>query len=85
MIVSEEAGMTERDIIRVLSGNHSAGTEAFRDALLARCLAVIGSNEPIGSPDGESGDLDDEELGMLAAAGTGTPQRSAATTTTTCV
>ena len=53
--------MTEQDIIRVLSERRPVGDEGFRDALLARCLAIIDADEGFS-------DLDDEELGMLAAA-----------------
>lgn len=42
------ATMTEQDIIRVLSKNHSVGTKDIRDTLLARCLAVIGSKGQAG-------------------------------------
>lgn len=56
--------MPEQEIRRILSQDLSAGTEAFRDALLARCLEVLGSD------DSESGlDLFDEDLELLAAAG----------------
>lgn len=40
----------------------SAGTEAFRDTLLERCLSVL-------DEDDEGRCLDDAELDMLAAAG----------------
>ena len=54
--------MTEQEIGRALGERYSAGTEAFRDALLARCLAVLGSdNQPV--------ELMDEGLARLAAAG----------------
>ena len=46
----------------------SAGTEAFRDDLLARCLAVLGSDSA--SNDASEGiELDDDALDLLAAAG----------------
>lgn len=54
--------MEERDIIRVLSTDFSAGSEASRDALLVRCLDVLGADD-------DGTDLEDEELEMLAAAG----------------
>ena len=57
--------MTEQDIIRVLSERRPVGTEDFRDALLARCLAAIDAIDA----DEDSADPTDEELGMLAAAG----------------
>lgn len=53
--------MDEREIVRILRQDLSKGTEKFRDALLARCLAVLGSGDGI--------ELDDSELEMLAAAG----------------
>ena len=53
--------MTEQDIIRVLSERRPVGDEGFRDALLARCLAIVDADDvPV--------DLDDDDLGMLAAA-----------------
>lgn len=52
----------EQMLRRVLGQDFSAGTEAFRDALLDRCLAVLGQG-------GEARDLDDGDLGLLAAAG----------------
>lgn len=54
--------MDEVDIARVLSADLSEGTEAFRDALLERCLSVIADGD-----DGMS--LDDDQLELLAAAG----------------
>ena len=56
------AGVDEREIAKVLQQDLSKGTEAFRDALLRRCLDVLDSDN-----DGRS--LDDDELEMLAAAG----------------
>lgn len=66
--------MKEQDIIRVLSEGYSEGTEAFRDALLDRCLDALGS-ESVGfrlvGTDGEDTvhELGIEELDLLAAAG----------------
>lgn len=54
--------MDEDELRRILSQDLSAGTEAFRDALLARCLQVLGKN-------GAAAELADEELELLAAAG----------------
>lgn len=58
--------MEEREFERMLEGlmssDCSKGTEAFRDALLERCLTVLGE-------DTECVELDDEDLDMLAAAG----------------
>ena len=54
--------MDENELRRILSQDLSVGTEAFRDALLARCLQVLGE-------DGAATELCDEELELLAAAG----------------
>ena len=53
--------MDEQDIRSILRQDLSKGTEKFRDALLARCLAVLDSGDGI--------ELGDFELEMLAAAG----------------
>ena len=47
---------------RLMKQDFSAGTEAFRDGLLERCLAELDSED-------EGRVLDDDELDMLAAAG----------------
>ena len=56
--------MNERNFEQQLKGlfskDLSAGTEAFREDLLARCLDVLGS---------EAQKLADDELEMLSAAG----------------
>ena len=54
----------EEMLERVMKADFSAGTEAFRDALLARCLAELDA----GSAD-DGAELDDDDLGLLAAAG----------------
>lgn len=58
--------MTENELEQMLKSqlrkDPSLGTEAFRDSLLARCIAVL--NE-----DCEGVELDDDELELLAAAG----------------
>ena len=51
--------MDEREIERIMRQDLSKGTEKFRDALLARCLAVLGSEDGML--------LDDSELELLAA------------------
>jgi len=53
--------MDEDELRRILSQDLSVGTEAFRDALLARCLDVLAA--------GDGADLGDDELELLAAAG----------------
>ena len=53
--------MNEKKLERLFQSDLSLGTDAFRDALLERCLEVIRSDE--GSPISES------ELDLLAAAG----------------
>ena len=52
----------EQMIERLMKLDFSIGTEAFRDDLLSRCLAVLAS-------DGECREVDDAELELLAAAG----------------
>ena len=47
---------------QVLGQNLSAGTDAFRDDLLARCLDIVSSSEDVTA-------LDDSQLELLAAAG----------------
>ena len=54
----------EQMLTRLLRADVSAGTEAFRDALLARCLGALDAG-----PEGGAAELDDAELEMLAAAG----------------
>ena len=62
----EEHSLTEQEIIRVLSRDYSAGTERFREALLARCLSFLGqADRSAARPE----DLEDDDLEMLAAAG----------------
>ena len=51
------------DIERILSQDLSAGTEAFRENLLERCLSALGQ------ADSDGVELDDSEFEMLAAAG----------------
>ena len=54
----------ERIIGRLMKQDLSAGTEAFREDLLARCLEVLDAD------DGEDGvEVSDSDLKMLAAAG----------------
>ena len=52
----------EQNVQRLMKQDFSAGTEAFRDALLVRCLNELGNAE-------DGIELDDETLDMLAAAG----------------
>lgn len=47
---------------RLLQRDPSAGSEAFREDLLARCLEVLGADDEVVA-------LDDDELDMLSAAG----------------
>ena len=56
--------MDEVGIQTLLARDLSVGTERFREALLSSCLALVGADEAQGEL------LDDEELEMLAAAGT---------------
>lgn len=52
----------DQTLERLMKQDFSAGTEAFRDTLLERCLSVL-------DEDDEGRCLDDAELDMLAAAG----------------
>ena len=52
----------EQMLARTLKQDASLGTEAFRDALLARCLVVLNADD-------EGTELTDEQLDMLSAAG----------------
>lgn len=58
--------MNERELDKMLEQllqqDLSAGTEEFRDELLARCLAVLDAEDGVG-------EIDDGLLDMLAAAG----------------
>lgn len=54
----------ERMIGRLMKQDLSAGTEAFREDLLARCLDVLDADES-----DECKEVSDSELDMLAAAG----------------
>ena len=54
--------MNEHDLEQLLSQDLSAGTDEFRDALLARCLAVLNA-------DSYGHEIDDDALDLLAAAG----------------
>lgn len=53
--------MDEHDLERILRQDLAQGTEAFRDDLLARCLAELSSQD--------AAELSDDELELLAAAG----------------
>lgn len=52
----------ELELVLSLEEDRSAGTESFREILLARCLSVLNA-------DAEGTELDDDTLDMLAAAG----------------
>lgn len=61
----------EKMLERLLNEDLSKGTDAFRDALLARCLDVLGSDDHTQSIDGDGGirPIDESDLEFLAAAG----------------
>jgi len=59
----EDRGFEEM-LCGLLQVDFSAGTEAFREALLARCLSELDA-----CSGDEVAELDDADLGMLAAAG----------------
>ena len=52
----------DKTLEQLLQQDFSAGTEEFRDELLARCLAVLDAEDGVG-------EIDDGLLDMLAAAG----------------
>ena len=54
--------MDEKEITRILRQDLSVGTEAFRDNLLARCIAELGTDD-------YAIELDDADLELLSAAG----------------
>lgn len=51
----------ERELTRLMRLDFSAGTETFRDTLLARCLEILRATE--------GAEIPDEVLDLLAAAG----------------
>ena len=53
--------MNEKKLEQLMQSDFSVGTEAFRDALLERCLSVLNSDEGI--------PLSESELELLSAAG----------------
>ena len=53
--------MNDERLERALAYDFSAGTEAFRDDLLRRCLEVLRTEGSV--------ELDDEQLELLSAAG----------------
>lgn len=59
----------EHMLEQLLKQDFSAGTEAFRDDLLARCLAELAAAEHDDSSDDYARELSDSDLDMLAAAG----------------
>ena len=52
----------EQKVDQLMKLDFSAGTEAFRDELLGRCLVVLGNEDEIK-------ELNDNQLDTLAAAG----------------
>ena len=60
-MVDMSAQELDRLDLSIFTQDFSVGTEKFRDELLARCLEIINENE--------CRELEDEELEMLAAAG----------------
>lgn len=52
----------EKKLTQLMGQDFSAGTEAFRDTLLSRCLAELGADD-------KGVEVDDDDLDMLAAAG----------------
>ena len=59
--ISSGGAMVEKKLSRIMKTDLSKGTEEFRDALLRRCLFVLGADDVV--------ELADDELDMLAAAG----------------
>ena len=66
-------GRFEQELAGLLRQDYSAGTGAFCEELLARCLAVVNSDMRDDAAGPDAGyrivELDDADLGMLAAAG----------------
>lgn len=66
-------GQFEQKLTRLLRHDFSAGTDAFSEELLARCLAVLDADvrDEAADPDADCSviELDDADLGQLAAAG----------------
>ena len=58
----------ESRLEQLLKQDLAAGTESFRDELLARCLAVL-TDEAAAERFHEGAELDDSVLDLLAAAG----------------
>lgn len=54
---------------RVMKADFATGTEAFRDALLARCLAELGIDPHAADEPLAEYELSEAELELLAAAG----------------
>ncbi|MBQ9068742.1 MAG: hypothetical protein IJ131_06720 [Eggerthellaceae bacterium] len=54
--------MDDKTLSALFAHDFSEGTEHFRDALLARCLDVLDSED-------DGFEIDDADLDMLAAAG----------------
>ena len=52
----------EMTLKRLMTQNFAAGSEAFREALLARCLTVLDEDDEVVV-------LDDSDLDLVAAAG----------------
>lgn len=62
----------ENTLERLMKQDLAAGTEAFRDELLARCLATLGSDdagERDAEPEFHAFEVSDADLDLLAAAG----------------
>ena len=63
----------EQALTRLLLADFSAGTETFRDELLARCLAVLNADVHGATAETDADcriiELDDADLELLAAAG----------------
>ena len=54
----------EQTLVRLMNVDFAAGTEAFRDALLERCLIVLDADD-------EGARIDDSTMELLSAAGAG--------------
>lgn len=59
----------EKMLERLFKQDFSEGTEAFRDALLARCLEELNAAEDDEGPGDSVREIGEDELDMLAAAG----------------
>ena len=59
----------ENKLQQLFAEDLAAGTDAFRDNLLTRCLSVLGTDNAAAGDIGSIHELSDADLELLAAAG----------------